>query len=94
MAEGGNTSSPISRRDALRIASHTLANDTRDTQLTCYDTKPSNCTIYNSPSEPCWYIYAPWGDGRDGFMLRSSRVILVGKLTSTVHYDGSAADEG
>ncbi len=94
MAEGGNPSSPISRRDALRIALHTLVNDARDTQLTCYDTKPSNCHIYNLASEPCWYIYAPWGDGCDGFMLRSSRVILVGKLTGTIHYDGSAADEG
>lgn len=28
------------------------------------------------------------------FALRSGRVILVGKLTGVIHYDGSAYDEG
>jgi hypothetical protein len=86
--------SPISRREALRIATHALDNNARSVQLICHGTKPPNCDIYNAPSEPCWYIYAPWGDGNGGVMLRSSRVILVGKLTGTIHYDGSAGDEG
>lgn len=86
--------SPISRSEALRIASNALANNARGVQLICHGTKPPNCHIYNCQSEPCWYIYAPWGDGNDGAMLRSSRVILVGKLTGAIHYDGSARDEG
>lgn len=86
--------SPISRREALRIASHALANNARGVQLICHGSKPQNCHIYNAPSEPCWYIYAPSGNGNGGVILRSSRVILVGKLTGTIHYDGSAGDEG
>jgi hypothetical protein len=29
-----------------------------------------------------------------GLAIRSSRVILVGKQTGTIHYDGLAGDEG
>ena len=86
--------SPISRREALRIASHALANNERGVQLICHGSKPPNCHTYSAPSEPCWYIYVPCGDGNGGVILRSSRVILVGKLTGTIHYDGSAGDEG
>ncbi len=50
--------------------------------------------IYCETTEPCWYIYAPWSDHRDVIALRSRRVILVGKLTGTIHYDGSVGDEG
>lgn len=86
--------SPISQREAMRIASAKLENDAANVRLICHSTKPHNFHIYNSASEPCWYIHAPWGEGMDGAMLRSSRVILVGKLTGTIHYDGSAGDEG
>ena len=48
----------------------------------------------NWARKPYWYIYAPWSDHQDVIALRSSRVILVGKLTGTIHYDGSAGDEG
>ena len=50
-------------------------------------------TLYNAPKEPCWTIYAPWYDGYDGSMLRSSHVILVSKQTGEILYDGSAHDE-
>ena len=85
---------PISRDDALRAASQTLAHKVRDIPLICHDTQPPNCRIYADPHEPCWYIYAPWDDQKDVTALRSSRVILVGKHTGAIHYDGSASNEG
>lgn len=86
--------SPISRRKALRIASRVIAQEARSATLICHSTTPTACNIYSAPSEPCWYIYTPWNDGKDGMMIRSSRVILVGKLSGAIHYDGSAGDEG
>jgi len=86
--------SPIPRSEALRIASHALAMDARNDALTCFDTMPPNCRIYKATSESCWYIYVRRDDGKDGLAIRSSRVILVGKQTGTIHYDGSAGDEG
>lgn len=90
----GRLFQPISRRAALRIAADALADRARRAPLVCHGTKPGNCRIYNAPHEPCWYIYSPWDDCKDGTVIRSSRVILVGKLTGTIHYDGSAGDEG
>ena len=47
-----------------------------------------------SVNEPAWYIFAPWCDGRDDTMLRSSRIVAVSKRGGRVLYDGSANDEG
>jgi len=85
---------PISRAEALRIASRSLASEVKAVPLICHGTKPSNCCIYRVSSEPCWYIYAPWADHAAPMVLRSSRVILVGKQTGVIHYDGAAGDEG
>ena len=91
----GRIFQPISRRAALRIVSDALVDHARSAPLICHGEKPDDCRIYNAPSEPCWYIYVPWNDANNGMaVLRSSRVILVGKLTGTIHYDGSAGDEG
>jgi hypothetical protein len=90
----GLAQTPIYRDEALRIASQALANNVREITLVCHDTQPLNCHIYKVSTEPCWYIYAPWNDGKDVWAIRSSRVILVGKLAGTIHYDASAGDEG
>lgn len=45
-------------------------------------------------NEPCWYVFAPWGDDLEGTVLRSSRIIAVSKKTGAVLYDGTANDEG
>ncbi|MCK9381950.1 MAG: hypothetical protein M0P95_12930 [Sulfuritalea sp.] len=91
----GRMFSPISRREALRIVADALADHARSAPLICHGAKPDDCRIYNTPSEPCWYIYVPWTNDNNGMaVLRSSRVILVGKLTGMIHYDGSAGDEG
>jgi len=85
---------PVSRKHALRVVGNVLSADTQAASLVCHGTKPDNCRIYNAPHEPCWYIYAPWDDDNGMAVLRSRRVILVGKLTGIIHYDGSAGDEG
>jgi hypothetical protein len=54
---------------------------------------PDNCWIYNPPTEPCWYVFAPWNDGQTG-MLRDSRVIVISRKTGEILYDGPAHDEG
>lgn len=82
------------RGAALDIVSRSLAQAAAAGRLVCYRTKPDNFRIYANLPEPCWYVLAPWGDGRDEWSLRSSRVIVVGKVTGTIHYDGSVGDEG
>ena len=87
---------PVSKKDAMRIASAKLAEKVRHLPMTCHGIKPERCSPYLArvPSEPCWYVYAPWDDEEEVFALRSSRLILVGKLTGTVYHDGSAGNEG
>lgn len=65
-------------------------------ELDCSDGLPDNCNPYFGPTieEPVWCVFAPWGDGRDGVMLRSSRIVLVSKRTGKILFDGSALDEG
>ena len=89
----------ISKQEAVEIAVNACgeaAKNGRDhsEHFECVDPFPENCRIYNMPTEPCWYIHAPWGDGLDGSMLRSSRVFLISKESGKVLYDGSANDEG
>ncbi|SRR6266571_5631032 len=85
---------PVTRRMALDIATRALTQSVASEQLICHGRKPPQFRIYANPPEPCWWVQAPWGDGKDGITIRSSRVILAGKLTGTIHYDGSADDEG
>ena len=54
--------------------------------------RPSNCNLYNPPTEPCWYVYVPHNDGILG--LRSSRIVIMSRATGKIIYDGSAGDEG
>ncbi len=82
---------PVTRSDAVEIAAKKMAQTELD--LICHGRKPLQFHIYNQPAEPCWWIQVPWGDGLSEYALRSSRVILVGRHTGIVHYDGSANDE-
>jgi hypothetical protein len=90
----GRMFQPISKLDALRIAATVLEDNVREVPLICHETKPDNYRIYSAPSEPCWYISVPWNHNQNVAAISSSRVILIGKLTGTIHYDGSAGDEG
>ena len=49
---------------------------------------------YGLPDEPAWYVTLPWYDGKDGTMLRSSRLVAIAKRDGRGIFDGSAGDEG
>ena len=90
----GHMFRPASKNDALRIASQSLLNDVHCIRLICHGTKPAQFCIYANLPEPCWWVEVPWGDDKDGYVIRSRRVIVIGKQTGIVHYVGSAGDEG
>lgn len=83
---------PVTRRMALDIAKQELAQSVASEPLICHGRKPEHFRMYAGFPEPCWWVQAPWGDGK--VMIRSSRVIAIGRRTGIVHYDGSAGDEG
>lgn len=84
---------PIKRRMALDIARQALAQSVASEPLICHGRKPPRFRIYGNLPEPCWWVQAPWNDSEVN-ALRSSRVIVIGRQTGKVHYDGPAADEG
>lgn len=83
---------PTGRTDAIAIARQRCTQEPESFRI--YRGLPPNVHICNQPEEPCWFICAPWNEGKDGAMLRSSRLILISKQTGEVLYDGSAHDEG
>ena len=83
---------PVTRRDALEIAAKKMAQ--ADAALICHGKRPHRFHIHKKPAAPCWWIQTPWGDGRSEYTLRSSLLILIGRKTCLVHYNGSANDEG
>lgn len=85
---------PVTRRMALDIAMRSLARSKVSTPPICHGRKPAQFRIYANLTEACWWVEVPWGDGKDGLTIRSSRVIVIGRQTGTIHYDGSAGDEG
>lgn len=78
----------ITRSKALAIATASLAHVVEAQQLVCHCSKPEGVGLYLTTSESCWYVLAPWGDGCDGKVLRQDRVIVIGKMTGTIHFDG------
>jgi hypothetical protein len=85
---------PVTQRMALAIAQQVLAQPVVSTPLICHIRKPVRFNIYASFPEPCWWVQVPWNDEKDGNVIRSSRVIVIGRQTGTVLYDGAAGDEG
>jgi hypothetical protein len=85
---------PVTRSMALDIAMRSLAWSKVSTPPICHGRKPAQFRIYANLTEACWWVEVPWGDGKDGLTIRSSRVIVIGRQTGTIHYDGSAGDEG
>ena len=79
---------------ALDIAQQTLSQSAVSERLICHGRKPAQFNIYASFSEPCWWVQVPWNDEKDGNVIRSSRVIVIGRQTGTILYDGPAGDEG
>ena len=85
---------PITEQKARKIAARASTWTPDPKCFRVYSKKPSNCKMYGAPADPCWFVYGPWDDGMDGGMLRSSRAIIISKLTGKVLYNGSAHDEG
>jgi hypothetical protein len=88
------TTAEISQGDAVEIAARKVGARPEDLSVILQDGEPAPFKIYNAPTEPCWWIVAPHRDNQGVLALRSSRVLLVGRRTGVVHYDGSANDEG
>lgn len=85
---------PVTQRMALDIATQALGQSLVSEPMICHGRKPARFSIYANLLEPCWWVQAPWGDGKDGIAIRSSRVIVIGRQTGKILYDGPAGDEG
>jgi hypothetical protein len=85
---------PVTQSMALDIARQALAQSVVSAPLICHGRKPANFNIYGDLPEPCWWVQVPWNDKKEVRAIRSSRVIVIGRQTGKVHYDGSAGDEG
>lgn len=85
---------PVTQRMALDIARQALAQSVASEPLVCHGRKPARFTIYGDLPEPCWWVQVPWNDEKTVVAIRSSRVIVVGRQTGKVLYDGPAGDEG
>jgi hypothetical protein len=83
---------PVGKKAAIEIVQKALTPEMP--AFSVHRKRPANINVYNLPREPAWFISAPWGDGKDGTVLRSSRLILVSKTTGEILYDGPANDEG
>lgn len=84
---------PVTRHMALDIASKALAQSVATEPLICHGRKPKRFSIYANLPEPCWWVEVPWNDKQVN-ALRSVRVIVIGRQTGKVLYDGPAGDEG
>lgn len=84
----------ISQADAVEIVARKVGVRTEEMSVIRQDGELAPFNIYNAPTELCWWIVAPHGDNQGALQLRSSRVVLVGRRTGVVHFDGSANDEG
>lgn len=83
----------VSRSEALEI----IRQHVGQVHAGAVERWPKRCTpplLYGINIRQCWIIRAPWGDGKDGTRLRSSRVFLVNKWTGKITHDGAANDEG
>ena len=85
---------PVTQRMALEIARQALAHAVVSEPLVCHGRRPARFNIYADLSEPCWWVQVPWNDEKDGNVIRSSRVIVIGRQTGKILYDGPAGDEG
>ena len=79
---------PITQPMAIEIAQRACNGQKRE--FDCYANQPEGCCIYNvNPVEPCWYVLVAWDDKPT--VLRSSRLVVISRMTGAILYDG---DEG
>ena len=85
---------PVTQSMALDIARQALAQSVGSVPLICHGRKPANFNIYGDLPEPCWWVQVPWNEDSGQSVLRSSRVIVIGRQTGKILYVGPAGDEG
>ena len=85
---------PLSEQQAIKIATVACSKPAALNALAFRVTteRPQAIYIPQVITDPCWYVYVPWGGGL--FMLRGSRVIAISRITGEILFDGSANDEG
>jgi hypothetical protein len=81
----------ITKEQAIHIANEHISKDKRDYAI--YDHLPKGCSIYNQPTEECWYIFCSF-DSRGLVGLGPSRLICISKKTGLILYDGPSNSEG
>lgn len=77
----------IAPHDAIQIVSKHL--ECSPTSLTVLSEMPANFRIYKVTNEPSWLVRVAASELRVG----GSTVVLVGKQSGSIHYDGPAGDE-
>ena len=83
---------PVSKEAALEIALRKLAAPAAAPLLIVHGRRPPEFAVYASLPEPCWWVQVlPQGGA---LKIESSRVIVIGRNTGRIHYDGPAGDEG
>ena len=82
----------ISEQSAIKIAREYCF--PHSSRVGLANLEQSTLRLWSKPQEPCWIVYAPWLDGKDDLILRSSRVLLISKDSGKILFDGDAGDEG
>ena len=88
------TDAEISLHDAVEIAARKVGARPEEMSVICQDAEPARFSIYNAADEPCWWVVAPHADSHCVLALRSRRIVLVGRQSGAVLFDGLAKDEG
>ena len=65
----------ISERQAVEIAVAACRKKLKPEYFRLCEEKPNGIYL-PSPEQPCWYVYAPWGDHLEG-VIQSSRIIVL-----------------
>ena len=82
---------PITLQMALEIAQRVF--NIQDREFKCYANMPERLHPYNvNPDGPCWYVLGAWDDRQH--VLRSSRLVVISRVTGAILFDGDAGDEG
>ena len=77
----------ITQHDAIQIVSKHL--ECSPSRLTVLSEMPANFRIYKVTNEPAWLVRVTASALRVG----GSHVVLVGKQSGSINYDGPAGDE-
>lgn len=88
------TAAEVSQHDAIEIAARKVGARPEEMSVIYQNAEPARFGIYNVSDEPCWWVVAPHADSHGVLALRSSRIVLVGRQSGAVLFDGLANDEG